>query len=342
MTEHVGARAAILSQVADRRRANGEALVDDPRVALVSATGSTRMGARSRRAWPRASVAPARARRQQRRMIVTPADLDLAVRGDRVLGGRHRGPALHHDAPAVIVHTSVADELLDRIARLRAGCRSATRCEGTLVGPLIERAAFDGHAGAAVARARRRGGTVSRGRARSPRWSPTAYYVRPALVDAATTEVMHTETFAPILYVMAYDDLDEAIALQQRSAAGALVEHLHHRPSARPSVPVGRGSDCGIANVNIGTSGAEIGGAFGGEKETGGGRESGTDSWKAYMRRDQHDQLLAASCRWRRASSSTPARWLRRPRRGRLETMLSPVVEEAAPRPSRNRAVPGG
>ena len=145
-----------------------------------------------------------------------------------------------------------------------------------MVGPLIDEAAFD----AMAAR------SASRDRARSRRFAG-GFYVRPALVEVEAQEgTVLQETFAPILYVLRYRDLDEAIALNNARAAGPVVVDLHQRPARGRALPrPPPGSDCGIANVNIGPSGAEIGGAFGGEKETGGGRESGSDSWRAYMRR---------------------------------------------------------
>ena len=116
--------------------------------------------------------------------------------------------------------------------------------------------------------------------------------------------IVREETFAPILYVITYDTLDEAIAHQQRRAARPLVRHLHHRLREAELFMSAAGSDCGIANVNIGTSGAEIGGAFGGEKQTGGGRESGSDAWKAYMRAPPTPSTTRRSCRWPRECSS--------------------------------------
>ncbi len=125
----------------------------------------------------------------------------------------------------------------------------------------------------------------------------------PALVEMPSqTATVETETFAPILYVMGYDTFEEAIAIAERCAAGPVVVHLYPEPArSRGTFLSAAGSDCGIANVNIGPSGAEIGGAFGGEKETGGGRESGSDAWKGYMRRQTNTVNYSAHCRWRRA-----------------------------------------
>ena len=157
--------------------------------------------------------------------------------------------------------------------------------DGTLVGPLIDKAAFDGMQ-AAIAAARSEGGTVVGGdRVRSAEL-PDAYYVEPAIIEvsAQSTTVCH-ETFAPIMYVLRYESFDEAIVLQNAVPQGLSSSIFTTDVREAEQFLAASGSDCGIANVNIGTSGAEIGGAFGGEKETGGGRESGSDSWKAYMRR---------------------------------------------------------
>jgi aldehyde dehydrogenase (NAD+) len=159
------------------------------------------------------------------------------------------------------------------------------RQAGTLVGPLIDAGAFDAMQNA-LASARAAGGTVTGGDRVTDGVPAGGYYVRPAIVeiDPAAAIVRH-ETFAPILYVMTYRDLADAIALQNGVPQGLASAILTNDVREAELFLSPAGSDCGIANVNIGTSGAEIGGAFGGEKETGGGRESGSDSWKAYMRR---------------------------------------------------------
>jgi aldehyde dehydrogenase (NAD+) len=153
------------------------------------------------------------------------------------------------------------------------------------VGPLIDRAAYDAMQ-AALARARQDGGLVAGGERLLAQRYPDAWYVEPALVEMPSqTEIVCTETFAPILYVMGYEDFNQALAMHNAVPQGlsSAIFTNDLREAERFTGP--EGSDCGIANVNIGTSGAEIGGAFGGEKETGGGRESGSDAWKAYMRR---------------------------------------------------------
>ena len=239
------------------------------------------------------------------------------MRAIAVRRGRHGRPALHDAAPADRARERSTTQLVARLkTRLRADARSAIRCEaGTLVGPLIDERAFDGDADGAR---RGEGGRAARSSAASASLAdglPNGYYVQPALVEMpAQTAIVQQETFAPILYVLRYRDARRGDRAAQRRAAGLVVVHLHDDLREAERFMSAAGSDCGIANVNIGPSGAEIGGAFGGEKETGGGRESGSDAWKAYMRRaDQHDQLLERSCRWRRASSSTRRNSMRSP-----------------------------
>ena len=163
--------------------------------------------------------------------------------------------------------------------------QSDPREPGTLCGPLISTEAFDGMQ-AALDRARADGGEVTGGeRLLEDRW-PEARYVRPAIVRMPEqSEIVRSETFAPLLYLLAYDDLDEAIALHNAVPQGLSSSIFTSDQAEAERFLAADGSDCGIVNVNIGTSGAEIGGAFGGEKSTGGGRESGSDAWKAYMRR---------------------------------------------------------
>jgi L-aminoadipate-semialdehyde dehydrogenase len=262
-------------------------LADDERIPLVSATGSTAMGK---------EIAPRVASRLGRSLlelggnnaaIVAPsADLDLVVRGvlfSAVGTAGQRCTSLRR----LIVHETIADELLDRLA---AAYRSVPigdpREEGTLVGPLVTGEAF-GRMEAALGQAVAEGGQVVVGGGRANvDASPDAWYAEPTIVRMPEqSAVVAQETFAPILYVLTYGDLDEAIAVQngvpQGLASSIFTTDLREAERFLASA----GSDCGIANVNIGPSGAEIGGAFGGEKETGGGRESGSDAWRAYMRR---------------------------------------------------------
>jgi L-aminoadipate-semialdehyde dehydrogenase len=264
----------------------GRALVDDRRVPLVSATGSTAMG---RALAPRVAGRLGRSLLElggNNAMIVTPsADIDLAVRAivfSAVGTCGQRCTSLRR----LIVHESAADRLGERLERAYASVRVGDPREpGTLCGPLIAGAAFDGMQ-AALARARADGGRVVGGeRVLAERW-PDAHYVRPAIVRMPSqTDVVREETFAPILYALTYRDLDEAIAIHNDVPQGLSSCIFTSDLRESEAFLAAGGSDCGIANVNIGPSGAEIGGAFGGEKETGGGRESGSDSWKAYMRR---------------------------------------------------------
>jgi aldehyde dehydrogenase (NAD+) len=219
-------------------------------------------------------------------MVVGPsADLDMAVRAivfSAVGTAGQRCTTLRR----LIVHESIADELCGRLERAYASVPVGDpREDGVLCGPLISRDSYDGH-GAALAAARADGGTVSGGERVLADEHPDAYYVRPALVRMPSqTQVVRDETFAPILYALTYRELDEAVALQNGVPQGlsSCIFTTDLREAER--FLSATGSDCGIANVNIGPSGAEIGGAFGGEKDTGGGRESGSDAWRAYMRR---------------------------------------------------------
>lgn len=283
----VGAPAEVGRLVLGEREV-GEKLVDDARVALVSATGSVRMG---REVGPRVAQRFGRALLElggNNAAIVTPAaDLDLAVRGIVFSAAGTAGQRCT-TLRRLIVHSSVADELVSRIVaayqQLPVGDPFA---DGTLIGPLIHTASYRDMVGA-LQQARAEGGEVIGGDRVDvgSEVEEGAFYVTPAVVRMpAQSAVVHTETFAPILYVLTYETLDEAIALNNAVPQGlsSSIFTLDMREAER--FLAADGSDCGIANVNIGTSGAEIGGAFGGEKETGGGRESGSDSWKAYMRR---------------------------------------------------------
>ncbi len=185
----------------------------------------------------------------------------------------------------LFVHSSIYDNLVPALQKVyRAVSVGNPLDTPSLVGPLIDKAAFDGMQ-AALEKARASGGVITGGE-RVETCSADAYYARPALVEMPKHDgVVLEETFAPILYVVKYDDLDDAIEMQNAVGAGlsSCIFTLDMREAEQ--FLSAAGSDCGIANVNIATSGAEIGGAFGGEKETGGGRESGSDAWKGYMRR---------------------------------------------------------
>ncbi|BCJ04269.1 aldehyde dehydrogenase [Pseudomonas sp. RtIB026] len=274
-----------LAQLVIGGREAGEALVDDPRVPLVSATGSTRMG---REVGPRVAARFGRSILElggNNAMILAPsADLDLAVRGilfSAVGTAGQRCTTLRR----LIVHRSIKDEVVARVKAAYAKVRIGDPRKDNLVGPLIDKQSFDSMQGA-LAKARDEGGQVFGGERQLAEQYPNAYYVSPAIAEMpAQSDVVRHETFAPILYVVAYDDFEEALRLNNEVPQGlsSCIFTTDIREAER--FQSASGSDCGIANVNIGTSGAEIGGAFGGEKETGGGRESGSDAWKGYMRR---------------------------------------------------------
>jgi aldehyde dehydrogenase (NAD+) len=219
--------------------------------------------------------------------VVAPsADLDLAVRGIVFAAAGTAGQRCT-TLRRVIAHESVVDELVGRVARAFDGLRVGDPFDdGVLVGPLLDLGAFE-RMQEAVADAVADGGSVVTGGDRVPvEGAPDAAYVRPALVRMRSqTAVVRRETFAPILYVMTYRELDDAVALNNDVPQGLSSSIFTLDQREAEAFMSAAGSDCGIVNVNIGTSGAEIGGAFGGEKSTGGGRESGSDAWRAYMRR---------------------------------------------------------
>jgi aldehyde dehydrogenase (NAD+) len=282
--EKFGDAPADLLQIALGAGEVGEVLTRSQDVPIISATGSTRMGR---------AVGPAVAERfgksilelgGNNAMIVAPsADLDNAVRAivfSAVGTCGQRCTSLRR----VIVHEDVRDTLVERLKAVYQGLPIGDPLEaGTLVGPLIDADAAQMMEQALKA-AKAQGGTVTGGG--SADGVKGGAYVHPAIVEMPEqTDIVCTETFAPILYVMTYKTLDEAIALQNGVPQGLSSCIFSTDVRETETFLSAVGSDCGIANVNIGPSGAEIGGAFGGEKETGGGRESGSDAWKAYMRR---------------------------------------------------------
>jgi aldehyde dehydrogenase (NAD+) len=285
-TDNGGQAPANLSQVLIGTREVGQTLVDDARVALVSATGSTRMG---REVGPRVAQRFGRSLLElggNNAVIVAPsADLDMAVRGILFAAVGTAGQRCT-STRRLIAHESVRAQLVAQLKKAYAALPIGTPlAAGTLVGPLIDQGSFDGMQ-AALQQAREQGGTVFGGERVLTDQFPNAYYVTPSIVEMpAQSAVVCHETFAPILYVMSYTTLDEAIALQNGVPQGLSSAIFTLNLREAETFLSTSGSDCGIANINIGTSGAEIGGAFGGEKETGGGRESGSDAWRAYMRR---------------------------------------------------------
>lgn len=275
-----------LSQVIQGGAEVGGALADNPTVALVSATGSTRMG---REVGQRVAGRLGRSLLElggNNAVIVTPsADLGLAMRGILFAAVGTAGQRCT-STRRLIVHASIRDALVQRLKGAYAGIAIGNPLErGTLLGPLIDQAAFDAMQ-AALQDARAEGGVVFGGERVLESEFPQAFYVKPAIVEMpAQTSTVERETFAPALYVMAYERFEDAIELQNAVPQGLSSSIFTNDVREAEMFMSTAGSDCGIANVNVGTSGAEIGGAFGGNKDTGGGRESGSDSWKAYMRR---------------------------------------------------------
>ncbi|NVJ90476.1 MAG: aldehyde dehydrogenase family protein [Methylocystaceae bacterium] len=277
---------ANLHQVAIGGRDIGATMVASHDVPLISATGSTRMGK---------AVGPIVAERFGRSilelggnnaMIVTPsADIDMAVRAilfSAVGTCGQRCTSLRR----LIVHKDIKDELLPKIKKAYASISIGDPLKTeNLIGPLIDQDSYNNMT-AALKNAEKEGGSVTGGERTLQDQYPDAYYVTPAIVEMPEqSQTVKDETFAPILYVMDYQDLDDAIAMHNGVPQGlSSCIFTTDLREAEYFISAG-GSDCGIANVNIGPSGAEIGGAFGGEKETGGGRESGSDAWKGYMRR---------------------------------------------------------
>ncbi len=275
-----------LSQVVLGKSDVAAPLLEDDRIRLVSATGSTRMGAQ---VAPRVAARFGRALLElggNNAMIVAPsANLDLALRAivfSAVGTAGQRCTSLRR----LFVHESVHDALMPRLLRSYQSLPiGAPDQEGTLVGPLIDESAFE-RMQIALTTAEQQGGRVHGGERILSGVPAGGFYVRPAVCEMpGQTAIVMEETFAPVLYVMKYTTLDEAIELQNAVTQGLSSSIFTNDVREAERFVSATGSDCGIANVNIGPSGAEIGGAFGGEKATGGGRESGSDAWKTYMRR---------------------------------------------------------
>jgi aldehyde dehydrogenase (NAD+) len=268
------------------QRELGEQLAGDSRVPLISATGSTRMG---RALAPRVAARFGRSILElggNNAAIVAPsADLPLVLRAvlfSAVGTAGQRCTTLRR----LIVHKDIYDTLVPQIRSAYQDIQVGNPLlDGTLVGPLIDSGSWTAMQDALSA-ARAQGGKVCGGERVVVEGCENGYYARPALVEIpAQTEIVCHETFAPILYVLKYEHFEQAIALQNGVPQGLSSSIFTMNMREAELFVSTTGSDCGIANVNIGPSGAEIGGAFGGEKETGGGRESGSDAWKAYMRR---------------------------------------------------------
>jgi aldehyde dehydrogenase (NAD+) len=266
----------------------GQQLVADPRIALISATGSTRMGA---------IVGPQVAQRFGKSLlelggnnaviVSDKADLELAVPAI-VFGAVGTAGQRCTSTRRVIAHDRVIDTLSERLklayTKIAADRIGDPRDSKTLVGPLIDQNAFDSMQAALTSASAQNGQCLAGGRRTREDLGQGAYYVEPALMRMSEqVDIVCEETFAPILYLLGYDTLESALDLHNAVRQG--LSSSIFTTDLREATYFQMNSDCGIANVNIGTSGAEIGGAFGGEKETGGGRESGSDAWRAYMRR---------------------------------------------------------
>ena len=265
----------------------GELLTNDGRVPLVSATGSTRMGK---------AVGAAVAQRLGRSLlelggnnaiiISEHADLDLAIVG-AVFGAVGTAGQRCTSTRRLIIHRSKYEEMKQRLVKAYGQIRIGNPLDqNNHVGPLIDTQAVQAYLGALKAVKEEGGKMLVEGGVFTDTDYESGCYVKPCIAEVqAKFRIVQTETFAPILYIMPYDTLEEAIAIQNSVPQGLSSAIFSLNMRETEAFLSAAGSDCGIANVNIGTSGAEIGGAFGGEKETGGGRESGSDSWKAYMRR---------------------------------------------------------
>ncbi len=276
-----------LAQIVIGRAPLGEALVDSPAIALISATGSTRMGR---------AVGPKVASRFGKRilelggnnaMVVTPAaDIDMAQRAI-LFGAVGTAGQRCTTLRRLIVHRSVKEALLQKLLTAYSALRIGNPLTpGTLVGPLIDEEAYNAMQKSIVV-AKEQGGKLLIGGDRVlAKEFPNGFYVQPAIIEMPEqTAIVRHETFAPLLYVLNYDDFDQAIEVHNDVPQG-LSSCIFSNDMREVELFISAaGSDCGMANVNIGPSGAEIGGAFGGEKETGGDRESGSDAWKQYMRR---------------------------------------------------------
>ena len=265
----------------------GTLIAEDTRIALVSATGSTRMGK-----IVGATVAARLGKSLlelggNNAIIITPnADLKLAVIG-AVFGATGTTGQRCTTTRRLIIHTSIYEqfktELVKAYQQLKIGNPLET---GIHVGPLIDKHAIDSYLNAIEECKQQGGNFIVEGGQLSIKNYEAGFYVKPCIAEVASQlPIVKTETFAPILYLLKYENLEDAIAMQNEVPQGLSSAIMTQNMREMELFLSAQGSDCGIANVNMGTSGAEIGGAFGGEKETGGGRESGSDAWKAYMRR---------------------------------------------------------
>ena len=262
----------------------GQRMLEDERLPLISFTGSVRVGRHvAQTVSGRLGKTILELGGNNAIIVDADADLDLATRGV-VFGAVGTAGQRCTSTRRLIVHKDVAGELVDRLVRAYESVPIGDPLDaGTLMGPLVTARAVEAMQ-AAVAAAQQQGGQVLTGGKALPELGP--HFVQPTIIKMPTqTPLVCEETFAPILYVMEFATIDEAIALHNGVPQGLSSAIFTNNLRTSERFLSVAGSDCGIANVNIGTSGAEIGGAFGGEKETGGGRESGSDAWKGYMRR---------------------------------------------------------
>lgn len=265
----------------------GEMMTNDHRIPLVSATGSTRMGK-----IVGATVAGRMGKTilelgGNNAIIITPsADMNVVLTG-ALFGAVGTCGQRCTSTRRLIIHESVYDEVKEKLTRAYGQLRIGNPLDqNNHVGPLIDKGAVDSYLNAIEAAKKEGANFLVEGGVLGGEGYESGCYVKPCIAEVEHDyNIVHTETFAPILYLIKYNDLDEAIAYQNEVPQGLSSAIMTNNMREAERFLSVAGSDCGIANVNIGTSGAEIGGAFGGEKETGGGRESGSDSWKAYMRR---------------------------------------------------------
>lgn len=264
----------------------GQHLADDRRIALICATGSCAMGRDvAARAGARLGKSLLELGGNNALICAPSADIELALRAIVFSAAGTTGQRCT-SLRRLIVHESLHDKMLERIQKAFESLRIGDpREDGVLMGPLVSEQVWQ-RMQSALHQAESQGGRIITGGDRITEGVPSGYYVRPALVSCASQiAAMREETFAPILYSIPYKTLEEGIALNNAVAQGLSSALFTNDLKEAEMFLSARGSDCGIANINIGTSGAEIGGAFGGEKDTGGGRESGSDAWKNYMRR---------------------------------------------------------
>jgi aldehyde dehydrogenase (NAD+) len=262
----------------------GEAMLHDARLPLISFTGSTAVGRHVARTVAARFGRTILELGGNNAIVVAPdANLDMAVPAI-LFGAVGTAGQRCTSTRRIIAHTSIAQTLVERLERAYAQVNIGDPLEpGTLMGPLVTPQALDQMQNA-LAQAQAEGGTLVCGGRRRPDIGPQ--FVEPAIVRMpAQSAIVREETFAPVLYVLEYDRVEDALAMHNDVPQGLSSAIFTESMRTAEEFLSARGSDCGIANVNIGTSGAEIGGAFGGEKETGGGRESGSDAWKGYMRR---------------------------------------------------------